>query len=374
MKWGGMRIKMTATVSRAGKAILIGTIITLVLGFPGMVQGRSRDEKRAVSLGEAIRIARENSLSLAASRMDVEDSRLGLSQAEAENLINPSPASLVQARNALEIAERKLVMERFSTDMAVEEDFYNVLRTADYVEVGTKALKLAERQLSVARSKFAAGSGTQGDVIAALSKVAESRASLAKAKGSYDLALLKFRQTLGVPLDSNVCPEDQTFTFEEYLPDLESDIEFALENRVEILEVQGGIDAARTQVEVLANDYTPELALKRARVAEQKAINGLDQLRYGIELEVRQAHLSLVDLSRRLEAQRENVAEAEENLRIAQKLLEASMATSDQIMAAEVGLAQARMNARHTLFDYNLAKLKYDKAAARPLLEVGDDD
>lgn len=361
-------VLILATLAEVG--LFSGVIEAAGAGASGAVpvQGGAR----SVTLSEAVEIALKNSLSLAAVRLDLEDASLALDQARAENLVRPNPAALVQAENSFDIARRKVQMEEFNTRIAAEQDYYNVLKAADYADIAEKALALAERQLSVARSKFAAGAGTQSEVIGAVSKVAEARASLAKARGSYDLALLKFRQTLGLSLDDDVVPVREEFVFQEYLPDVEKDIEFALANRVEILQLMGAIRAAETQVEVSSNDYTPELALKRAKVAEDKAANGLEQLKYGIELEIRQAYLSLVDLSRQLEAQKENVAEAEENLRIARKLLAVSMATQDQVMAAELAVAQAQMNLRHTLYDYNIAKLGYDKVVARPLAQAGE--
>ncbi len=326
-------------------------------------------EPQHVGLKEAIKIALEESLSLNASELEVQDSRLALSQTEAENLIKPNPASLLQAKRNLEIAQRKFALERYNTVLSVEEAFYNVLKARDYVGLTEKVLELTEHQLKSARSKFAAGMGTQSEIMDCVSRVAEARASIVKAKGTYELTLLNFRQTIGVSLDSLILPEDETFEYEEYLPDLERDIKLALANRVEILQLEAFVDAACTQVAISKNDYTPELVLQRSLIAAEKAKNGLKQLKYGIELEVRQAYLALDDLSHSLEAEMENLATAEENLRIARKLLEADMATTDQVMAAEVGVEQVRINLRHTLYDYNLAKLKYNRAVTRLLFD-----
>lgn len=360
------------------KIFLIAFTLLFIISL-SVIQARGEGSKknslekqlRRVSLAEAVGIALEKSLSLKASELAVKDSRLALSQAEAENLINPNPAYLLQAEKNLEIAIRTLAMERYSTTVAVTEAFYSVLKAADYVDIGGRAIELAERQLAAARSRFAAGAGTQSEVMDHLGRLAAARADLAKAKGSYDLALLNFRRTLGLPLDSDIAPEREEEEgldfFEEYLPDLEEDIKFALSERVEVLQAEAMVETARAQVGISRNDYTPDLVLQRALTAEERARNGLEQLKYGIELEIRQAYLVLRDLSYRIEAERENLAAAEENLRIARKLLEAGMGTSDQVMAAEVGVDQVRMNLRHAIYDYNLARLKYDRAAARPL-------
>jgi outer membrane protein TolC len=323
---------------------------------------------QVIDLDEAVEEALEKSLSLKASQLEVEDKRLALRQAEAENILKPSPAALLQTQRELEIASQEFLMERYDTAVSVEEAYYSVLKAMDYVNIGDKALDLSERFLKASRDRFVVGAGTQSEVMDWVKKLTEARADLVRARGAYDLALLNFRRTMGLPLQDSKVPKYEVPQFQEYLPDLEEDIEYALKKRIEVLKLEALLDAASTQVGISQNKYTPELVLARSRLAEERAENGLEQLRYGIELEIRQAHTSLVHLAHKVEAEQENVTVAEENLRIARRLFEADMVTEDQVMAAEVGLEQAQMSLRHTIYDYNLAKLKYDKVVACPLM------
>ncbi|MDD2629729.1 MAG: TolC family protein [Limnochordia bacterium] len=349
--------------------VISATLIFLL----GSSLGFAKEEH--VTLEKATAVALENSLSLIAAQLELDDARLALDQARAENLVKPNPANLIQAEYNYDIARRKLLMTEFEVAMEVKQDYYTVLKAQDMVELTTKALELSERQLTVAKSKFAAGTGTQSEVINSVGAVAKSKANLAEAEGGYQLALLKFRQTLGVSLDAAYLPGAlPTTEFEAYLPNLERDLDFALNNRVEVIQVNAGILAAQTQIEAFTNDYTPELALRRATVALRTTENMAKQLRYGITLELRQNYINLQTAQRKLEAEQESVKEAKENQRIAQRLLEANMATHDQVLASEVGLLQATINARHALYDYDLGVLKYQKAAAYPLKTLTDQE
>ena len=255
--------------------------------------------------------------------------------------------------------------------LEVEEAYYSVLRAQNLVAVLEEALAVTKRQLEIAQEKLATGAGTQSDVLNAASSLAQTEANLAQAQGGFDIALLNFRRVLGIDFAEPVAPQPSEFAYTPYEVNLERDIEAALARRVEILQAQAGVEAAAKQVELFDNDYTPELALNIAKIALQKAQNGLEQAKRGIQLEIRQAHLALEDAARRIPAFAKSVEEAEENFRVATSMYEVDMAPLVQVMGAQAALSSARTDYIHAIFDYNLARARYDRAVARPL-EDGD--
>ena len=345
---------------------LCGLIITLLLA-PAVWAEPANDELRLISLEEAIAIAFDNSLSLQMSRLNVEEAELNLAQVQATNLVQPSPTALIQAERQLEIAQRQLLLDQFDLKLEVEEAYYSVLRAQNLVAVLQEALTVARRQLEIAEEKLSRGTGTQSDVLNAASQVAKTEANLAQAQGGAEIALLNFRRVLGVDFKEPIAPQPEEFAFQPYEVNLDEDIAFALAHRIEILQAQAGVEAAAKQVELSENDYTPELALRLARVALRKAQNGLEQARRGIQLEIRQAHLSMMDAARRIPALAKSVEEAEENLRVATSMYEVDMAPLVQVMGAQAALSSARTDYVHAIFDYNLARARYDRAVARPL-------
>lgn len=350
---------------------LWGFIVALLLAPAAWAAEPVNDELRLVSLDEAIAIAFENSLALKMSRLTVEEAELNLAQVQATNLVQPSPTALIQAERQADIARRQLILDQFDLKLEVEEAYYSVLRAQNLVAVLEEALVVAKRQLEIAEERLARGTGTQSDVLNAASHVAQTEANLAQAQGGADIALLNFRRSLGADFSEPIAPQPDEFVFQAYEVALERDIEFALSHRIEILQAQAGVEAAAKQVELSENDYTPELALKAAKVALQKAQNGLEQARRGIQLEIRQAHLSMQDAARRIPALAKSVEEAEENLRVATSMYEVDMAPLVQVMGAQAALSSARTDYVHAIFDYNLARARYDRAVARPL-EGGD--
>jgi len=319
-----------------------------------------------LSLENAVRLALENSLALEAAALSVREAEVNLAQAEANNLVQPSPAALLQARSGLEVAKLQYLLAQFDVKLEVEEAYYGVLRARNLAQVAREAVDLARRQLEIAEDRFAQGAHTQAELLEARSHLAEMEANLAQAEASLGIALLNFERVVAGGFGSGVEPAEVELGFEPRRIDVEADVAFAMENRVERRQLDAAIEAAAKQVELAENDYTPLLALEAARVALAKLQNQKAQLLLGIELEVRQAAARLDDAARRVAVQAQKMETARENLRVAEQLYAAQTATITQVMGAQVALAQAKADYVHAIFDYNLASAQYDRAVARP--------
>lgn len=318
-----------------------------------------------VSLAEAVALAEEHNLALRTARIAADDARVALEQARASQVARPDPVALLQAQSAADVAARQLELARQQLRLQVAEDYFAVLRAENLIQVTQEGLALAQRQLQVAREKFRAGVAAEVEVLRATSQVTDLQATLLQQEGNRRLALLKFRQTLGIPPDAPTRPARQTIEFQPLTASLEEDLARALQQRVEILQAQAALEAARKQVELSDNSYTPRLQLERARLAAQRAEVALEQARNTVDLGIRQQYQALQDAAQRIEVLKQRIREAEETLRMTQSLYDASAATDVELLSAQSALTQARTNYVHALFDYQLARLRYLQAVGR---------
>ena len=325
-----------------------------------------------VSLPEAVALAEEHNPDLRTARIAAEDARVALEQVRASQVARPDPVALLQAESAAEVAARQLELARQQLRLRVAEDYFAVLRTENLIQVTQEGLALARRQLEVAQEKFRAGVAAEVEVMRATTQVTDLRATLLQLEGNRNLALLKFRQTLGIPLDAPTRPAQQAVGFEPLEGSLEEDLARALQQRVEVLQAKAALEAARKQVELSDNSYTPRLQLERARLAAQRAEVALQQARSSIDLSIRQQHQALQDAAQRIEVLKERIREAEETLRMTQSLYEASAATDVELLSAQSALTRARTDYVHALFDYQLARLRYLQAVGRISLSEGE--
>ena len=328
---------------------------------------------RELTLEEAVALALERNAQIRQAEADLEEARLVLEETRARHLMQPNPVTLLQAETGYELARRNLILTRSQVRLSVEQAFYGVLRAENLAEVAREGVALAERQLAVAQGRGAAGAAAPVDAIRAESQLSSARAQLLQVEGAVQLALLAFRQTLGVDLDTPIRPASQPVEVEPIPIDLEADLAFALENRVEVLQALAGIEAARTSVELTDNDYTPGLSHERARVGLRKAELALQQVRDGITLEIRQLYQTLLDAERQVEVLEQAVAAAEESLRITEAMYEAGVATDLELLSAQTAFIQAKTNLVNARFDHREAQVRYAHAVARALAEGGSE-
>jgi outer membrane protein len=105
-----------------------------------------------------------------------------------------------------------------------------------------------------------------------------------------------------------------------------------------------------------------------SRVREASAAAGKvkaleEQMRSGVQLQVRQAYYNLDASRERIAATSSSVQEAEEGLRIVQKRYEVGMTTFVDVLGAENALIRSRTSALQALYDNNVANAELKLAA-----------
>lgn len=342
---------------------------------PGQAGPEASQAIQELSLEEAYRLAMENSRQIREALLELQDAELNLQHVRSTGLMRPDPVALLQAESAADIAQRNLSLAQDAVRLQVAEDYLGVVRLENLMAVAQEGYALAQRQLAIAEDRYEVGAVARIDVIRAANQVSLTEANLMELEGNRELALMALRMTLGLDLQAPVYPVNEPLDPGSFETDLEADLAFALENRVEILRARTGVETARKQVELSDNDYTPALVLARAQVGLERAKQGLDQAQDGIELEVRQIHQSLLDAQRRLAVLQRRIDEAREELRITEEMYDAGVSTSVEVLGSQTQLTEAQTDYVNTLFDYQIAQVRYAHATARSVAasESGDE-
>lgn len=219
-----------------------------------------------------------------------------------------------------------------------------------------------------------------------------------RATNSVKLAAANLNFAMGVPQGS-AYEVQGTLSVQEQKEDLDSMISEALSLRPDLVSLDRNRKNAETNVKQARTDYIPSLNLMgqvdwnsdrpagsdakswavmavlqwnlfdglvtTSRVREASAAAGKvraleEQMRSGVQLQVRQAYYNLAASQERIAATSSSVQEAEEGLRIVQKRYEVGMTTFVDVLGAENALIRSRTNALQALYDNNvsLAELK----------------
>jgi len=108
----------------------------------------------------------------------------------------------------------------------------------------------------------------------------------------------------------------------------------------------------------------------QATQAEEQKIQvetSLSQLHDAIELEVYQTYLTYKRSVDKIAVSRQSVEQSEENYRSTQEKYNQQVATSTDLIDAEVSLLQSKTNLTNALVDFQLAKVKLMKAIGKKI-------
>lgn len=341
--------------------------LVMVLSLAATVQGS--EATQYVTLGEAQEIAKANSHGVKLASLRLQEAEVQLEQAQAAQIMQPSPTMLMQAQAGYDLAMQGYIMAQDDLALTVKTDFYTALQLENMLNIAAEGLESARRQLDVAEKKFAAGTVTRLDVIQASRNVLNSEAGLVQARHGLDLAVQKFRQSLGLGLDDGVRPAGEAFVVVERQVDLASDLAFALEHREEIRQLRVAVDVAAKRVELADNDYTPALELRLARLQLEQAQVQLEQVKQLLTLEMRQSYTSMQDARQRIPVLEKGVEEAQELLRLSELMYEADMITANDMQDAQLAVLAARNDLVSAITDFNIAQARYRYTVASALRE-----
>ncbi len=345
-------------------ALVAGLLLAAALGPVVSLAAEAGEPPtvREMSLGECRQLALETSASILLASSEVRDAGLSLAQAEATSLTKPSPTSIYQARAALAVAQKNLAIAEQDVILATDQQYYSLLRAEHLVSISEQALALAERQLDIAIAKEKLGMATKLDIIRAENQAASARNSLDNAALNRSLAMATLCLAIGLPADTILRLRDDFSHEKTGELDLDSCVEFALANRIEIAQAQSAVEVANMNVRLADNSFTPRLTYERARLEAQDAEVGLAEQRNKIILAVRQAYVALKQAEARVDLSARKVLEAEENLRVTQLLFEADMATNVDVLSAQNQYTQSRIDSVQAIYDCNVARSQFRRA------------
>jgi outer membrane protein TolC len=310
-------------------------------------------------------------------------------------------AGIAAARSSRIAAEEMEQSSRAALKLDVARAYVGVLRARRALEaaessVASLAAHVADVEQMVERELV-----PRSDLLAARVALANAQHARVRAANDVQIAYAAYNRRLGEPLDRNT-DLDQRIPTDPFLAKqpVEALIERALASRSEVhgmaaqaealaFQADAQLAALRPRVELTGgyNYFENEIldredfsmvgigvtwslfdggqARNRAaalRHAARAARLRLNDMRSMIELEVRQAWLDVQAAQARIDASREAVAQAEENLRTARELYGADLGTNTQVLEAVSLRTSAVTNRDNAMLDEALAQLQLARA------------
>ncbi len=299
-----------------------------------------------------------------------------------------------QARLGREAAVQDRNRTRQETVFGVIKAYYGLLLTKEYHKVALQSLETSEANVKLATARYRAGAVLQSDLLRAKVQLAEVKEMATRSENNVKLAQANLSYAMGIPQQTEYTVEG-ALAVKDNKDSMEAMITEALSLRPDLVSMNLNRKNAESSVSQARTDYIPSLNLMgqvdwnsekfsgddakswavmavlqwnlfdglvtKSKVREASAtaerMRSLEeQMRSGVQLQVRQAYYNLSASQDRIAATSSSVQEAEEGLRIVQKRYEAGMTTFVDVLGAESALIRARTNALHALYDNNIAQ------------------
>jgi outer membrane protein TolC len=277
--------------------------------------------------------------------------------------------------------------------------YFNVLQNHNLVKVNQETVDNLTAHLKNVQAQYDVGTVAKADVLRSEVELANAQQNLVKIQNADNLAAANLNNVIGMPLDTQSTLKDQ-LSLIPYNLSLADSITLALKNRPEVAQSKDSIDAAKAGIKIADSGRLPTVAasgsegiagsnfpgqnsnwsagvsanwnlfdsgltsakVKQAATGVDKAQQTDQQTRDSIELEVRQAYLSMTEAGARIQTSKVAVDQAEEGLKTAQAKYSAGVGTNLDVIDAQVALTQAQTNDTQALYDYNVNKAKLEKA------------
>ncbi len=308
--------------------------------------------------------------------------------------------SLTQAERSLmyQIRDFELFRENFSIDVASR--FYDLVqqkRALENQRANLDELSFAYRK---AEAMFRLGDIIELDVLRARRSELTAQNDLIAGVESYRLAVDRFRIFLGLPEDVRIEVQDEAPEFVPAPFDVDSAIEVALKNRLDVLTRRERLQDVERQIKLAENGLLPDLNLnlaytlgsqggsnlfgepfdqqsvsasvsyelpvirvderermRNAQIALGRARRDYDEFEQTLVIEVRARFRELQRRTQSLDIQRELIADQERNVEIAKLRVEQGDFSNRDVFEATQALLEARNTLIQEQVNYELARL-----------------
>lgn len=302
------------------------------------------------------------------------------------------------ASSALDASTFDYQFSRLDVIANTEIAYYTVLEAQRVVAVNLETLAQNQEHLKEAEAYYKVGTRPQIDVTTGEVNVANANVSLITARNQLRIARLQLENAMGVHPDGTYELAD-TLGVQPFMSTLDSVRNVALSTRQDLLAARAMVESGQAQVSAAKSQHLPTLSVAGAwnwtnfvfplqerwnagvtlsvPVFQGFAVSAqVDQAQANLEsteasyrlavenalLDVEQNFLSLKEASDRIDATGKLLAQANENLKIAEGRYKFGVGSAIEITDAQVTVANARLSNIQALFDYNSSLIKLKRA------------
>jgi outer membrane protein TolC len=280
---------------------------------------------------------------------------------------------------------------------------YKAIQIKNVVDENVEQVKA---HLKDVQNMMVQGMTTNNDVLKVQVQLSDVQLKQIDANNGVRLAMIGLNNTIGILLSTDISLESNVVHQPKEYGDLNKLIEQAMERRPELKAMDSRVQAGEAGVTAARSGWFPQIYLSgnyyysrpnqrifptqdifkdtwdvsvgvsldiwnwgttvhqtdQAQAQLAQAKDALGQIQDGITLDLTQSYLNIQQARERIGVADQGVKQAEENYRVTNKRFNAGLASTSDMIDAEVALLQAKTNQTNALVDYQLAQARIEKS------------
>lgn len=309
-------------------------------------------------------------------------------------------AGIEQAKLSLKVNDLAVDQSKQQVKYNATNGYYTILQTINALKVSQDSVDMMNAHLKNVQAQYGVGVVAKSDVLRSEVELANYQQKLIVAQNNYDIAISKFNNVVGLPLETEVKVKDE-LQHVKYQLSLADSITYAMVHRPENIQADYAVDIAKQGVKISKSGNLPTVSasaatgwsdttfpgtdnntwsvgvtatwtafdsgvthskIKQSDSTVVKALQQAKQTKDSVQLEVRQAYLNMNEAEKRIDTTQVAVEKAEEDFKISGVRYSAGVGTNLDVIDAQVALTQAKTNYIQAMYDYNTSKASLDKA------------
>jgi len=307
------------------------------------------------------------------------------------------------AKHNKKAAEQKYKKAKEDLIFSVEQAYWNLVKAHKFDEIARESIKQMRAHMRDLQNMYDVGMLTKNEVLKAQVQLSNVQLMEIKAKNAVKLAQTAFCNVVGLPLDTEILPDEPLKMIPLPVENVKQAIQLAKANRPDLKMIQENVIIGKKMVNINKGSYLPTVALaanygykypdreynpdfyatwtvsivaqmtlfdwgetyyKKAQSEYQLAQikNTQKMVQDGATLDVTQSFLQTIEAREKIQASEKTVAQAKENFRVTNDKFKEGMATNTDFLDANALLTQAKNDYVSALADYRISVAKLLKA------------
>ena len=317
------------------------------------------------------------------------------------------------AELGLDRAEVSAKLTRQNVILDAKNAYFSVLKSQKLLDVAHQTVASIASQKEVSENFYKVGLSPLNDLLQSQVQLANAKQQLTIAQNNLEIARAQFNTVLRRPVNMPVLLVDE-LDYSSFQESLDSSLDIAQKNRLEIQVADLDIEVAEKQVKLTEKDYFPSVNLTgtyartgddwdahggegisdsagwnvqataswdfwqwgRTGYGRKEKLARLSQSKYrktevldNINLEVKQSYLRTKEAEQNIVTIEKAVEQAKENLRITEEQYKEQVATQTDVLVAQTLLTQTMTNYFSALYDFKIAHAVLMRALGRESFE-----